>query len=605
MLLPVLLFFCCVTASAQQSPFLIDSLKKELAKAKAPRDRIYVLGALSMNLMNTNIEEADKYGAQLKEEAELSRDRKLMVQALMFQGIRYAFMPANKAFMLKAEDYLTQAYELARKNELQKESAEALLFLCNIQVSLPEPDKALRFATQASSIVSTLDDDSLKVASFYAYGNVYQAKRERLLALRNYLNALRVAEKMPRKTPAEQTRRSSLLRNCYISLREFYSDIREYDKAIDYAQKAMDEQKFAGQGGRYQECIDYFYIGQLYTFKKDFSMSTYYFEKSIRLADTLKYEPLKMPGYNGLLRQFISQGEPKKALAYLNSRPDLKKFLSHFGVGHFIDAAYGTIHTELKNFDSARYYFEKAAPVYEAGGTLPVKMNFYAQLADYYKQSGKPAMAIDYYKKAMEMATQASNLESQRGIAKQLDSLYLQQGDYQQSYHYASLYHKFKDSLQKLGGEKDMLQMELTDEQERQKRREAEEAEALRQRHNLQYMGITVAIAVVFLLLVLLGIFQVSVTTIKVMGFFAFIFLFEFIILIADAKIHHYTHGEPLPILGIKIVLIAILLPLHHWIEHKVVTYLTSRRLILPQGKLPLRQLFSRKKVKQDENLFG
>ncbi len=127
--------------------------------------------------------------------------------------------------------------------------------------------------------------------------------------------------------------------------------------------------------------------------------------------------------------------------------------------------------------------------------------------------------------------------------------------------------------------------MELADEQQRQERIAKEKAAALQRKHNVQYMGIAVAIAIVFLLLVLLGIFHVSATTIRVLGFFAFIFLFEFIILIADAKIHHWTHGEPLPILGIKIVLIAVLLPLHHWLEHKVVNYLASKRMILPSGK--------------------
>jgi hypothetical protein len=38
-------------------------------------------------------------------------------------------------------------------------------------------------------------------------------------------------------------------------------------------------------------------------------------------------------------------------------------------------------------------------------------------------------------------------------------------------------------------------------------------------------------------------------------------------------------------VLGIKILLIAMLLPLHHWLEKTVVHYLVSKRLILPSGK--------------------
>jgi hypothetical protein len=47
---------------------------------------------------------------------------------------------------------------------------------------------------------------------------------------------------------------------------------------------------------------------------------------------------------------------------------------------------------------------------------------------------------------------------------------------------------------------------------------------------------------------------------------------------LADKQIHHMTHGDPLQILLIKIVLIALLLPLHHWLEHKVIHYLMRHR---------------------------
>jgi hypothetical protein len=61
--------------------------------------------------------------------------------------------------------------------------------------------------------------------------------------------------------------------------------------------------------------------------------------------------------------------------------------------------------------------------------------------------------------------------------------------------------------------------------------------------------------------------------------------LFEFIILIADTKIHDITHGEPWKVLAIKIGLIAILLPLHHKVEEKVIHYLTTQELLRLKGK--------------------
>jgi hypothetical protein len=95
-----------------------------------------------------------------------------------------------------------------------------------------------------------------------------------------------------------------------------------------------------------------------------------------------------------------------------------------------------------------------------------------------------------------------------------------------------------------------------------------------------------------------MGIFKVSESTIKVLGFFAFIMFFEFIILIADNKIHHYTHGEPWKVLAIKIVLIALLLPFHHWLEKKTIKYLTSHNR-LTMARHHIRRVFGRKKPEE------
>lgn len=335
----------------------------------------------------------------------------------------------------------------------------------------------------------------------------------------------------------------------------------------------------------YNIVVDLFMMGDLYTRKKDFDMAVYYYEKSIKKADSLKYQPLKMPGYSGILRQYIQAKQPQKALAYLNNSADLKQFITNFGAAHVIDNSYAAIYTQMGKYDSAQYYFAKASAGFEKTSTPVSKLSFYQQYADFYTKSGNRPKAIEYYNKAMALADETKDIEWQQRIAKELDTVYALEGNFEKSRLYSNLYHKHKDSLQKLGEEKDLLQMELADEQQRQERIKREEAEALRKKHNVQYMGITIAIAIVFLLLILMGIFKVSETTIKIIGFFAFIFLFEFIILLADAKIHHWTHGEPLPILGIKIILIAMLLPLHHWLEHKVVSYLASRRLITPSGK--------------------
>lgn len=587
--LPLVLACLFASISQAQNPAVVDTIKLKLAKAKTPEEKVEQLASLSMVMMNTNIAEADTYGQLVIQEAERSRKRPLMVKALLYNAQRYGYLSTNKDYLQKSISYYTQALELARQNNLEKEKAESLLGLAITNATIPELDKGLSYTSQAFAIASVLQDDTLQVDSYNTFGDIYQRKKEQLLALRNYLNALRIAEVVKNHT---------CLRSCYSNLSSFYAGIKEYDRAIDYAQKATDELLQGNQESTaYQRVTDLYGMGYLYVQKKNFEMSVYYFEASIRLADSLHYEPLKMPGYNGLLGQYIEANQPEKALAFFNSRTDLKKYINNFGLGHTIDLAYGVIYTKLGKYDSAKYYFAKAQPGYETKTSPALSISFYTRYGDLFNQAGDLPKAIVNYTKAKMIADAIKNLDWQKETAKQLDTMYAKAGDFKQSRWYGNLYHTYKDSLQKLGEQKDLLQAELADEQQREDRLSKEAAAALERKHTVQYTGISIAIATIFVLLVAMGLFRVSETMIRVMGFFSFILLFEFITLLADTKIHHWTHGEPLPILGIKIILIAAMLPLHHWLEHRVVTYLASRRLIIPSGRNLWQTLIVKKKT--------
>ncbi len=109
-------------------------------------------------------------------------------------------------------------------------------------------------------------------------------------------------------------------------------------------------------------------------------------------------------------------------------------------------------------------------------------------------------------------------------------------------------------------------------------------------------MLITIVVATAFLLMIMIGMFKVSTTIIRLMGFLSLLFFFEFIILLLDTWIHHLTHGEPWKIWLIKIGIISLLLPLHHFLEHKLIHYLLSRHLITVRSRFSISKLFKKKK---------
>lgn len=587
----LLLLFASVYVQAQAQAAAVDSMKRALAKSGDVSGRVYWLDILSRTLMNVDMEEAEKYGNQLIEIAEESRDRRLMVTAYLSNGNRCSYFAGTKDYINRAIDYYTKALDIAKQNRLDEETGKALLYLASINLAIPDKDRALSYANQASSIISTVNNDSLRAESFNIFGDVYLVRNEKILSLRNYLLALRLGEEI---------RNPTVLRNCNVNLSGFYSNIGDFDRAIDYqmrANKNLDDIK--ERNTPYVRVVDLSAIGNLYAQKKNYDLAISYFERSISMADSLKFSTLKVPGYINLLNQYLRSDKSKEALTYFNSSrgKELKEFLGKFGFSGVIDQAYAVMYGGLDQFDSSMYYFRRAYPFFEKSTNPASTMSFYAQLADVFQKMGRYDSAIALYTRVKEMADRIGQLEPAQRAAKHLDTLYSKSGNFQMASKYNSIYYQYKDSLEKINKEKELAQVEATDEQLRLVRIEKEKEEAKRKRFNIQYLGITIGITALFVALVMLGMFRVSRTTIKMLGFFAFLMFFEFIFLIFKKNIYSITKGEPLLDLLFMIGLAALLLPLHHWLEHKVIHYLTSHNRLTEAGSQLRNRLFNRKKA--------
>jgi tetratricopeptide (TPR) repeat protein len=580
---------CVAQPPARPQPAIIDSFKRELTKDISNHKKFELLGVLCRTLMTINISESDKYGQQLIEVAEVSRDRKLMTQALLINGERYANLSGRKDNIDKAISYYEQGLELARRNKLDEEMIRAYISLSEVSRFIPDAERSLSYCNQAYSYASVLKKDSLTARVHFEFGSVFLAKSQKLLSLRNYMAGLRIAEEL---------KNNNLLRAGYSRLSSFYAGIEDYDKAIDYLTRAyqkLDDIK-SGQTP-YNRIQDLVKIGELYGQKKNYEMAMHYYERALGVADSIHYEPIKALGYRSIVTNYLAADEPRKALDYFNSHPQLKYFLETMNFGHFVDQSYGYIYARLGNYDSALYYYNKIAPFFEQGVSTGNQYGYYSQLGMIYRKMGEIDKSIAYYTKAKEIADDMGQLEQLSSVNLQLDSLHQLKGDFKQAFMYASLHHKYKDSLATLGKEKDIMQVEVADEQQRQERIQRESLEKKRKRDNIQYMLITLGIVGLFLVMVMMGMFKVSATTIKMIGFFAFLMFFEFIFLIFKKNIYSFTHGEPWRDLLFMILLAAILLPLHHWLEHRVIHYLTSHNRLTSSGKGLINKVLGRKKA--------
>jgi tetratricopeptide (TPR) repeat protein len=562
-----LLFF---TAAAQQDT-TVQRLQKELAAAPGVSGKLDIIFQLAQqyNLENPKAcQEILEKGIFIAEE---SRNREMMAKAARMAGNIYSQMSGLKEYSEKAGGYLQQAMAICKKERgMEGEKISCNMTMARFLRNSGKNQEAKKCNEEAMSIANETGNDSLIVISKLGYGRTQLAAGEKLDAFKTYLYAQELAEK------SKHANKDWLQIMAYNSLSVFYESIEDYDRAIDYQYKSLDYAK------KNKNVSDIFSalnsIGNSYTLAKKYDAAKNIYQQVIHLADSLKRPDNKIQGQIGFVNTLMNGTDSKESLKYLDTHPEIKALFERLHLGYQLDYGMGQVYVLLKRYDSARYYYNKSLPVLEKVSSASALPSVYLTYSKFLYESGEYNKAINYLLKAKSLNDSTDNKDSNTDYYEMLDSCYQKAGDYKQAFYYKSLFTKAKASLEEKSKQKDVLAIEIDAETRRKERLDKDEEEATQKRHNWQYMGIVLGIVSLFIGLASLGLFRVSTKWIRVLGFISFIFLFEFIILLADKWIHHATHGEPLYILGIKVILIAILLPLHHFLEHKLIHYITSRR---------------------------
>ena len=292
-LLLAFLFFTFTNIKAQEAK-MVDSLRKEMGKTSNIESKVRLLGQISRITMNVDLLLADKYGKEAIQLAETSRDRKAMIVAYVSNAVRLGELGDFKEeYAERSSTYFEKAKKITKENKLTEYEIKVLYNQSEVSLSNAKTEQAGKYIEQAITLSSTLDNDSLKVKIALLKGNIKLAKNEKLEALRSYLGALRIAERLDKV---------ELKRIAYQQLAIFYSSIEDYDKALDYRNLAAIElSKSKSSNARYQKITDLKAIGDLYAAKKNFDIAINTYNESIALADSLNFPTLKINGYFGLI----------------------------------------------------------------------------------------------------------------------------------------------------------------------------------------------------------------------------------------------------------------------------------------------------------------
>lgn len=568
--LALFLLFCGLQSFAQKDT-TIKKLEDKLKGTQSVSEKLDIVKELAQEY---NLEDPKACQEILNRGifiAEESRDREMMIKARRIAGNLYGQMAGIKEYSEKALQYTREALELSRSiNGGFKEKILCNLQMARLQRNIQNNNEAKRFNEAALNIANDTNDDSLVVIAKLSYGNTQLAGGEKLDAFKTFISAQAAAEKSKHKN------KDWLEIMAYNGLAGFYTSIEDYDKAIDYQYKSL---AYAKKNNNTADMFGMmFSIGGNYSLAKKYESAKNMYAETIRIADSLKKPDYKIQGQIGMVNTIINGPEAEKSLQFLKDHPEINELFNKVNMAYILDFGKAQIFSLIKKYDSASHYFDISIPVFEKYASVSGLPGVYQQYAKFLYESGNYARAISYLNKSASINDSLQISAGNKDVYEMLDSCYQKTGDYKLALYYNGLFQKAKTEADEKSRAKDILSVEIDAENQRKERLEKEEAEERNRRHNWQYMGIVFGIVTLFILLAALGLFNVPIRWVRALGFISFILLFEFIILLADNWIHHFTHGEPLKVIAIKVVLIAILLPLHHFLEHKVIHYLTNRK---------------------------
>ncbi len=516
-----------------------------------------------------------EYANQAIELAQLSRDPRLIASTYFRNGNRYLGNSALADNLTEGTKNLQQAEQVAKENGFEDILVKVYCDYASVCHYQGNDVRALAYSTQAMAVAAGIDDEGAKVAAYCKTGDIYIYMNQMLLALRNFLNGLDVAEK---------SGQHELLRNAYSYLRYFYATIGEYDKAIDYELKAYDVDRVRWDDDMTSDLLQ---LGDLFLKKDQSELALKMYEQSIHVADTFRFDLLKVNAYHRIFLLYMKTQQYKKGLQFLFAHQEMLDILHDAGFDFYVGELLAVNYTDQGRYDSALYYFRKAEPEATARGVPENQFDFYMDFGEYYKQTKDLPQAIAYCNKAYALAAAANSLGMEEKSTDSLEKLYLAVGNYPLAFTCEQRGAIERDSLRSQTQATDLMKLEVENDGRRRDRLAREERERTEHRHNIQYMGFTMGLVVLFVGLVTLARLSVPVSLIRALVFVAFIFLFEFIIMLADKQIQGWTAEEPWKVLLLKIVLAAGMVPLHHWLEHKVVHYLSHHKRVPGHGAAP------------------
>lgn len=388
------------------------------------------------------------------------------------------------------------------------------------------PDTGLVIATQALNLSRKSNFKSGEAWSLHHQGWAFGFLGNRAKALEKMLEALRLGEKI---------NNPEIIRACLNDIGVNYKREGDYSQALLYYSKAKDIAEQYVQPALPAALVN---IGGTYLELKKYDSAKLFVQQAYDKASAQKNQRIMGVAANILGDINLEEGHPALALEYY--RIGIRYIKNIATLFHLIRGYLGMakVFAQTRHQDSSLLYARHAFSVAKENNfivDIPVAGEF---IYEHYKRTKNSDSALFYLELTRLAQDSLENRENQ-------------------------------SKIQALNMEEKFRQQEKQQEEEKAKEQRA---------HNLQYAAI--ALGVVMLLIVFLLLSHSIVanqTLIRFLGVLSLLIVFEFLNLLLHPYLGNMTHHQPVLMLGAMVLIAALLIPLHHKLEHWIIHKLVEK----------------------------
>lgn len=330
------LFFTTVAYSQENKA---DSLKAALMRSKEDSNKVNLLLDMSTHYLNSDPEQAKRYGVQALDLANSLKFQPGRALALKNIGSAFYFQGNVSATL----DYYGQALQVYDSIGDLDSKAMILNNFGTVYYMKGTDDKALENYFKSLEVAEKIGNKARMATAYSNIGNVYHNKRATTgKALSFYLKGLGIGEEIGDR---------NIVGAASVNLGEIYLSSNRDDSALYYFRKSLKA---------YENTIDIPYplrdIGELYAKKGNFDLAIQYLERSYQMASQFDSKLDMAQTLLAMGNTYLKKQDKKSALkAFLEA----ESIATAIPAYKELDSAYAgsaVAYSQLGQFDKAYHY---------------------------------------------------------------------------------------------------------------------------------------------------------------------------------------------------------------------------------------------------------